>query len=154
MSTTSHLNPNQFAMAPVLGAADLAYSYNTKSAIINPNSVATVLQVGQAMKLVSGAVPGLVVDVAAATDVPFGVITNVLKKNTYSPGQAVELSCHGNVVYLETSAAVTRGSLVENDPTGPTVKTKNTGATLGRALDQATGSGQLIRVEIAPGATV
>jgi hypothetical protein len=153
MSTTAHQNPNQFSQTPNLGSPDLAYSFNTKSAIINPNSVATGLQVGQAMKLIAGNVPGLVVDQAAAGDVPYGIIANVLKKNTYSPGQAVELSCAGNVLYLESAAAIVRGALVENVPTGPTVQTKASGAVLGRALDQASGAGQLIRIEINPALT-
>lgn len=156
MSTVSHQNQNQFNQAPMLGSADLAFNFNTKSAIINPNSVAgSQLQVGQAMKLIAGNVPGLLVDVAAITDKPFGVIANVLKKNTYSAGQAVEIACKGNVLYLETSAAVARNAVVQNDPTGPTVSTLSGGnVAIGRALDQASGTGQLIRVEIDPGVTV
>ena len=152
MSTTAHQNQNQFAPTPTLGAPDLAFNFNTKSAIIDPESVATGLQVGQAMKLVAGAVPGLLVDQAAAGDKAFGVIIASLKKNVYKAGQAVEIACRGNVLYLEASAAISRGALVENDPTGPTVKTKSAGAVLGIALDQASGAGDLIRVEIDPAA--
>lgn len=150
MSTTSHQNQNQFAPTAVLGAPDLAFNFNTKSAIIDPESTSTHLQVGQAMKLVAGAVPGLLVDVAAANEKAFGVIINSLKKNVYTKGQAVEIACRGNVLYLETSAAVSRGDIVQNDPTGPTVATLTSGAPLGLALDQADGAGVLIRVEIDP----
>ena len=158
MATVSKLNPNSFNQPILLGMADLAFNFNTKSAIINPNSTApaagTPIQVGQAVKLITGAVPGMIVDVAASTDRPYGVIANVLKKNTYSPGDAVEIACRGNVLYLETSAAISRNSPVQCDPTGPTVSTLTTGVGLGRALDQASGTGQLIRIEIEPGITV
>jgi hypothetical protein len=154
MATVSKVNQNQFAQTSALGAVDLAFSFNTKSAVINPNSVSTnPIQAGTVVKLIPGAVPGLIVDVAAAGDKPYGVIVLSLKKNTYVAGDAVEIACKGDVIHLETSAAVNRNDLVQNDPTGPTIATKTTGATLGRALGQVSGTGMLIRVEIDPDAT-
>lgn len=150
MSTVQNLN--QFAQTPGLGSPDLAYNFNTKSVQIDPDSVATKLQVGQAVKLVAGASPTIRVDEAASADQAFGVIIASLKKNTYAAGDTVEVACRGNVLYLEAAAAITRGALVENVPAGPTVQTKAAGAVLGVALDQASGPGQLIRVEIAPAA--
>ena len=144
------LNSNQFAQTSVLGSPDLAFNFNTKSVLLDPESVATKLQVGQAVKLVAGAVPQILVDQANSADVPFGVIIFSMKKNTYRKGQTVEVACKGNVLYLEAAAAVTRGAAVENVPTGPTVQTKASGARLGYALDQASGAGELIRVEIDP----
>lgn len=146
------LNPNQFAQTPVVGAPDLAFNFNTKSVLIDPESVATKLVAGQAVKLVAGAVPQILVDQAASADKPFGVIIFSLKKNTYTKGQTVEVACKGNVVYLEAAAAITRGATVENVPTGPTVQTKASGAQLGIALDQASAAGDIIRVEIDPAA--
>lgn len=146
-------NSNQFAQTALLGAPDLAFNFNTKSVQIDPESVATGLQVGQAMKLVAGAVPTILVDQADSTDIPFGVIWYSPKKNTsLAPGKTVEVACKGSVIYLESAAAITRGAAVENVPTGPTVQTKASGARLGYALDQATGAGQLIRVEVDPAA--
>lgn len=150
MSTVQNLN--QFAQTPGLGSPDLAYNFNTKSVQINPASVATKLQVGQGLKLIAGASPTIRVDQAAANEQVFGVIIASLKKNTYAAGDTVEVACRGNVVYLEAAAAINRGALVENVPTGPTVQTKASGAVLGVALDQASGPGVLIRVEIAPAA--
>lgn len=146
------LNQNQFAQTSVLGSPDLAFNFNTKSVQINPESVSTKLQVGQAVKLIAGNVPTILTDMADSTDIPFGVIVYNLKKNTYAAGDVVEVACRGNVIYLESAAAISRGATVENVPTGPTVQTKASGAGLGVALDQATGAGQLIRVEIDPSA--
>lgn len=146
------LNQNQFAQTPVLGAPDLAFNFNTKSVLINPSSVATKLQVGQALKLIAGNVPQILTDEAGSTDIPFGVIIFSLKKNLYAAGNTVEVACKGNVIYLESAAAITRGAAVENVPASVTIQTKASGARLGYALDQATGAGQLIRVEIDPAA--
>ncbi len=144
------LNSNQFAQTPMLGSPDLAFNFNTKSVLLDPESVATKLQVGQAVKLVAGAVPQILVDQADSGDTPYGVIIFSMKKNTYTKGQTVEVACRGNVLYLEAAAAVTRGAAVENVPTGPTVQTQALGGRLGYALDQASGAGELIRVEIDP----
>lgn len=146
------LNQNQFTQGPVLGAPDLAFNFNTKSVLINPSSVAAKLQVGQALKLIAGNTPQILTDQAASADVPFGVIIFNNKKNLYTAGQTVEVACKGNVVYLQSAAAITRGAAVENVPADVTVQTKASGARLGYALDQATGAGQLIRVEIDPAA--
>jgi len=148
-------NPNQFSITPQLGSPDLAFNFNTKSVQINPNSIGA-FQVGTAVKLIAGAVPTILVDVAAGTEVIFGVIWSSLKKNVnLAPGKYVEIACAGSVIYLEAAAAINRGALVEYVPAGtdgPEVQTKASGTTLGRALDQASGAGQLIRIEIQPGA--
>lgn len=143
-------NLNQFSQTPSLGSPDLAFNFNTKSVVINPSSVATKLQVGQGVKLIAGAAPTILVDQAAASDVAYGVIIASLKKNVYAKGDAVEIACKGNVIYLEAAAAISRGAAVELVPTGPTVQTKASGKQLGVALDQASGAGALIRVEIDP----
>lgn len=147
-------NLNQTFQTPLLGQPDLSYNFNTKSALINPDSVATKLMVGQAVKLIAGAVPGLLVDQAASAEEPYGVIVYQLKKNTYAAGNRIEIACKGNVLYLESAAAITRGATVENVPSGayPVVQTKASGAGLGICLDQASAAGQLVRIEIDPSA--
>jgi hypothetical protein len=146
---------NQFAQTPLLGQPDLSYSFNTKSVMIDPESVSTRLQVGQALKLVAGATPMILADECGSTTQPYGVIHSVNKKNVYTKGQVVEIACKGNVIYLEAAAAILRNAVVENVPAasgGPKVQTKASGARLGIALDQASGAGELIRIEIDPGA--
>lgn len=150
----SFQNLNQTFQTPLLGQPDLSYNFNTKSVVINPDSVATKLMVGQAVKLIAGASPVILVDQAASAEQPFGVILYQLKKNTYAAGNRIEIACKGNVIYLEAAAAITRGAIVENVPggTAPVVQTKASGARLGIALDQAAAAGDLIRIEIDPGA--
>lgn len=149
---STFLNQNQFAQTPVLGQVDFTVSPNIKSVKINPSSVATVLQAGQAFKLVDVAGPEIIVDVAAITDLAYGVAIYNPKKNLFTAGQTIELGCAGTVVYLEASAAIARGAGVSLDPTGPTVATVNpaTQATIGECLDKPTAAATLARIEIRP----
>lgn len=153
---SSFQKQNQFAQTPLLGQPDLSYSFNTKSVMIDPESVATALQVGQALKLVAGATPMILADQAGSTEQAYGVIASVNKKNTYKAGDVVEIACKGNVLYLEAAAPILRNAVVENVPAasgGPQIQTKASGARLGVAIDQASAAGDLIRVEIDPGTT-
>lgn len=151
---STFLNQNQFTQTPVLGQVDFTVSPNIKSVKINPNTVATVLQSGQAFKIVDVAGPEIIVDVAAVTEVAYGVAIYNPKKNLYTAGQTIELGCAGTVIYLEASEAIARGASVSNDPTGPTVATVNpaTEATLGECLDKPTAAATLARIEIRPAA--
>jgi hypothetical protein len=146
-------NQNQFAQTPVLGQLDFTVNPNIKSAKIDPASIATVLQAGQAMKLVDVAGTEVIVDVAAVTDKAYGVIPYNPRKNLYAAGDTIDLACKGSVVYLETSAAIARGAKVQLDPTGPTVATLTSLATncqIGQCLDKPTAANVLTRVEIDP----
>ena len=150
---STYLNQNQFAPTPVLGQVDFTVSPNIKSVKINPASVATVLQTGQAFKIVDVAGPEIIVDVATIGEKAYGVAIYNPKKNIFVAGQTIELGCVGTVVYLEASAAIARGVTVALDPTGPTVATlssPSTQAEIGECLDKPTGAAQLCRVEIRP----
>lgn len=145
-------NQNQFVQSPVLGQVDFTVNPNIKSAKINPASVATVLQSGQWFKIVDVAGNEVIVDVAAITDVPYGVAIYNPRKNLYSPGDTIELGCAGTVVYLEASAAIARGAQVQNDPTGPTVATLAgaVNAAVGLCLDKPGAASTLARIEVRP----
>jgi hypothetical protein len=153
---STYLNQNQFTQTPVLGQVDFTVSPNIKSVKINPSSVATVLQSGQAFKIVDVAGPEIIVDVAAITDVAYGVAIYNPKKNLFTAGQTIELGCVGTVIYLEASAAIARGAGVALDPTGPTVATVDTAtqATIGECLDKPTAAATLARIEIRPSSIV
>lgn len=146
-------NPNQFAQTPVLGQPDERQQPNSLFATINPDSVFTDFQVGTVVKLVAGAGPQILVDVADPTEKPYAVIPYNIKKNTYAPGDSVQLFAALSVLYLQTSAAVTRGADVQFLNTGgsPTVATRAGGnAILGTALDQDSTGGGVIRVLVQP----
>lgn len=150
---------NQFAQSPILGLVDQIPSLNVITAQILTTSAATAIQVGSTVKLVDGTGANIIVDVCSAvTDGPvYGVILFNQKKNTYAPGDRVEIACVGSVLYLKTSAAVARGTKVGTTPAtttaDPTVQAIATAATdyvTGVALDKATAANQLIRVQIQP----
>lgn len=147
-------NQNQFAQTPVLGQVDMLVNPSIISVKIDPDSVATKLQVGQGFKLVDVAGPEIIVDqVDDEEDVVFGVAIYNPRKQLYAAGDTIEVAIGGSVVYLETSAAVARGAKVELDPSGPTVATLTDfpdDCQVGIALDKASASGQLIRVLIQP----
>jgi hypothetical protein len=151
MPVSSVLNQNQFTVTPVLGSVFQGTAPNVKTVRINPSSSTSTFIAGQAMKLISSTAREIVVDVISAGDQPYGVIVFNPKKGTNAKGDIVALACTGTVLWLEASAAVTRGQLVSIDPTGPTAS-PSTGATLGScvgvALENASGSGVLFPVEV------
>jgi len=147
----TYQNPNQFTQTPILGMPDLRQQPNSFFVTLNPDSVFTDFQVGTVLKLIAGTGPQILVDAAAATDVPYGVIPYNLKKNTFAAGDTVQLFADSSVLYLQASAAVNRGAKVQFLNTGgsPTVATRaDSNTVLGIALDQAADTGDVIRVQI------
>jgi len=153
------LNQNQTFQTPMLGQVTMDPQPNTFSAQIDPSSTAAVITAGQTVKLTQTASGQILVDVCSElTDPVFGVIAYNMRKNSYVPGDIVEVVGRGGVMMLETSGAVNRGDLVvttnqtvaTNDPTIATDTTATHWIT-GVALGTASGAGQLIKVQIAPG---
>jgi hypothetical protein len=151
-TAATQLSQNQFAQAPVVGQVDLPYSYNTKSVEIDA-SQATALYQGSAVKMYdsAGGVPK-VVGCSAAADDCIGFINYDIKNVSYVAGQMAEISQAGNVIWLYAVAAIARGAQVQLDVVSPgSVKTKtgSSGADIvGWALDKASASGDLIRVQL------
>lgn len=152
MSQTQNLNA--FQQTPMVGEQDQTVNNNIKVVRIDPAYVVSTspLQAGQWFKLydVAGQVP--IVRPAAVTEKAYGVAIHNMKRDSFLPGDYIELACQGSVVYLETSAAVARGASVQNDPTGPTVSTLTalpTNASVGTMLDKPTAAG-IARVEVNP----
>lgn len=152
---------NQFAQTPILGLVDLIPAPNVFNAQINPSSSATAIQVGSAVKLLAGATTAstILVDVCTGpTDGPvYGIIPYNNRKNVYNPGDLCEVAAGSSVLFLKSSAAISRGDKVTTtaatttaDPTVATVATPTTQYVTGVALDVATAANQLIRVEIKP----
>jgi hypothetical protein len=150
----TYQNQNQFAMTPELGQVAQTPNSSVVSVLINPASVATVIQNGSPVKLITGTSNQVMVDVGSdpTNDVIYGVIIYNLRKNQYSPGDNAEVATGGSVMFMETSAAVNRGTTVAINPAGPTVATDTTtGHQVGGvALDQAAAANTLIRVLVKP----
>jgi hypothetical protein len=159
------LNQNQFNQTPLIGQVARQPNVDTETCQINPYTaaIAGTIVAGCAVKLVANAGPEIVVDVmVGASDGPcFGVITYNPQKNSYAAGDRVEVATEQNIVFLLSSAAITRGARVAvTNPTtaanDPTVATDPTAGdyTLGNALTQVTGSGQIVAVRVKPAYTL
>jgi hypothetical protein len=151
---------NQFVQTPILGMVDLTPSPNVVTCQINPDSSATSIQVGDAVKLIAGTSATILVDkISGPTDGPvYGVIPYNAKKNVYLAGDLIEVATNETYVYLKASGTVTRAEKVAvtaSTPTAdPTVATAvvSTQYVTGIAVDTAT-TGLLTRIRILPSTT-
>lgn len=151
-TTAQVLNPNQFAQTPYLGMIDLRFDYDTVSAQIDVSQVG-FLYAGAAVKIVDSAdgTPK-VVGCTANSDEVFGFINFDIKTVQYAAGSLCELSLSGNVMYLFSTGAISRGAQVTLDVTtqgGVAQAVPASGANLvGFAYDKAVAAGQLIRIKL------
>lgn len=139
-------NMNQFAQTQIKGTIAAIVNPVTLSVQIDPASQST-LYAGSAVKLQGGASNQILVDLAAATDSTFGFIIYNPKKDIFVAGDVVEIALANSVIVLEAYASITRGNNLEFYPTGNRVK-QNAGVNpiCGQALDNAAGTGSLLRV--------
>lgn len=151
-------NQNQFSMTPELGELVKNPAANVVSVLINPSSVASVIQNGSPCKLIAGVTgqSGMaLVDVISdpPNDVVYGFIVYNLRKNTHSPGETVELAIAPSEIWLEASAAITRGVNVQSNASGPTIATNTTSGQqfAGVAIGQVAAAATLINIKVSPG---
>lgn len=142
-------NMNQFNQTPIKGAVAGNMSPSTVSCQIVSTSTNTLVP-GDYVKIVDGTASSILVDKAAATDVPFGAVVFSPKKDSFVAGDILEVVGALGIMFMESQAAIARGASLEFVPTGTLVKT-NAGVNpiCGQALDKATGANQVIRVLIA-----
>ena len=154
------LNQNQFVQAPAIGQVAFQPNVDTETCQINPNTTASYIQAGCAVKLIANAGPEVVVDVTSSpSDGPvYGVIAYNPRINKYSASDRVEIAGTSNILYLKSSAAINRGARVS--VTNPTTSTNDATVaadttagdyTIGVALTQVSGANQLVKVKIAVG---
>lgn len=154
------LNQNQTFQTPMLAMVTMDPQPKTISAQILPTSTATVIVAGCAVKLVAGAGPNVIVDLCtSASDGPvYGIIPYNMRKNTYSPGDTIEVVGRGGFMMLKSAGAILRGANVSvTNPAvstdDPTIATDTTTGDFiaGVAVGQASGANILIKVEVSPG---
>lgn len=151
-TTATTLNPNQFAQSPIVGMIDLQFDFDTVSVMIDPSQSGN-LYAGQAVKITQtnlGGVP-MVIGCTANTDEVFGFINFDIKTIAYVAGNRAEVSQAGNVMYLYSTGAITRGDQVTSACTITTggVAEKNSGDRIvGWAYDGCSAAGTLIRVKL------
>jgi len=162
MATQLSQNQNQFAQTALIGMA-AEQPIDTVTCQINPNTTAPYITAGCAVKLISNTGPEKVVDITTSpTDGPvFGVIAYNPRSNVHVAGGHVEVHTDLNVLYLKSSAAITRGARVScTNPTAlandPTVATDTSASdyTVGVAETQATAANQLVKIRVKPGFNV
>ena len=150
---------NSFAQSPILGLVSEIPTPSVVSAQIDPDSVATTIQVGDTLKLIDGTSGAILVDKCSGpTDGPvYGVIPFNSRKNIYTAGDIVEVVCLDSYIYLRSSAAIARGAKVtttastaSTDALVTTVSVPSTQYITGVAVDKAAAANALIRVRIYP----
>jgi hypothetical protein len=152
------LNPNQFAQTPVKGAVDLnLMKSGILSGIVSANQSGT-LYAGQRVKLDTSAQAGVPSFVSAAyNEYAVGIVIATPKANSFTAYDKCQVAMNyvGPIVWMEASAAITAGTVVESVQADLTLVAPlgTTNKKVGLALDGASTSGQLIRVIIAPLAT-
>lgn len=144
------MNLNTFGMSVIKGQTDLRSGQPTLSVQIDASEVGTLVP-GTAVKMVDsvGGVPK-VIAVAADTDDIFGFIAYDQKSSSFVAGARCEVvQGRGGFIYLEAGAAVARNAEVQYVVSGAKVITAvSTKRVVGKALDKATASGQIIRVAV------
>ncbi len=138
---------NQFAGANVKGQVDKIITPSTFPCQVISTSNHTFVP-GDFVKLAGDAIGGaILIEICAATDVPFGVVPYSVKKNSYVAGEAIDVLGVGSVVFLESGAAIDTGDSLEFVPTGAKVITNaGTNPVCGKSFDTASGAGELVRV--------
>lgn len=111
-------SPNQFAMSPYLGQLDQYYNGDTIPCQFDPAGTGTLTS-GMAVKFsaTAGGVPK-VVPCTAAADEACGFVNYNMKLASYGPGDLVEISSFGNVMYLYAALAISRGQRLTSLPSG------------------------------------
>jgi len=140
------LQMNQFSQAPLKGALAMLLNPFTLSVQLDPDSEAASVKPGDYVKLVSADGPQIIVDICAATDVSIGSVIYVPKKQAFEPADTFEIAGLGSIVWMEASGAISRGDQLEFVPSNIRVKTNAGNPVCGLALDNATGTGALLRV--------
>jgi len=158
-------NPNQATLLPFLGMLDQRYNGNTISCIFDPSSSGS-LSAGQAVVFTtsgSNAAIGsvfpsngdpMVAPSTAGTDLVAGFVNYNLKNAVFLPGDRLEISAYGNVMYLLATGAIHRGAQVNSLPAGVSggcnggVKSAVSGSPwVGLSLDEAV-IGSFVRILI------
>lgn len=154
VTTAATPSQNQFAQTAYLGMTDLRFNGDTLAVQFDPAGTGT-LSAGQSVKFsTTGSGIPRVVPCTATSDVAAGYVNYNIKNASFAPGDTLEISMAGNVMFLYATAAINRGTSLTNFPAGAAggcnggvaAATGSSGfPIIGYALDTAT-SGALMRV--------
>lgn len=154
VTTAASPSPNQFAGTPYLGQLDQYYNGDTLPCQFDPTGSGTLVA-GQAVKwsTTAGGVPKVEPSLSSS-DVVAGYVNYNIKNAQFGPGDFLEISAWGNVMYLYATAAINRGQFLFSLPAAAAggcnggmapVTGSSSNPISGWALDQGT-QGSLFRV--------
>ena len=116
LTSASSPNPNQFTLAPYLGMLDLRFNGDTIACEFDPAGSGTLVG-GQAVTFsVNASGLPLVVPSLLASDDVAGYVNYDIKSAVFNPGNRLEISLAGNVMYLYAALAINRGQFVTSLP--------------------------------------
>lgn len=139
---------NQFTQATLKGEVSAIPNPMTISVQLHKDSTDT-LYPGDVVTLYDGAGSAILVALAAATDVPFGVVIRSPKKASFTANDVFEVAMDGSVINMESYSTIARGNKVEWYPTGRQVKQfAGSNKCVGTCLDKATATGQIVRIKV------
>ncbi len=143
---------NQFAMSTEVGRK-IAGS-NVQSVEFYSATGTDTIAPGEAVCIASttrGLVTKVAKGAAVATDDFFGVVYSNVVKEAFAVGDKIEIARNGCEVFMTASAAITAGAKLQYDySTGKVATVSGTNSVIGRALENATADGQVIRVYVEP----
>lgn len=146
------LNQNQFAMSTLKGTMDSAGSSAPLTCEFYSATSTDTVSAGEFVVIASTAAVNVtkVAKGSAVTDAFFGVVLTNPLADSFGVTKKLEVALSGTIVMVEASAAITAGAQLQYDPATAKVATKSTGTKVGIALENAVGSGSLIRALIQP----
>ena len=148
--TFSNLQANKKEITAIKGMTFNGDDYQQVK--INPSSTATSLVAGTPVKIIDSSLKEIIVDICTTlTDKIDGYLKYDANRGAYIKGQNVEMATAGTIIYMEASAAITTGSVVQLVVTGQKIATHTgTNTVAGIAYGKATADEDLIPVKIVP----
>lgn len=143
-------NLNQFQQTAERGQIALLCANSPVISAVVDSTEAGTLKAGDAVKLVSTSkgIPHVVKVVVSDTACLGFVVFNPVKNDSIAAGDRIEIAITGAFMYMVASAAIDAGAAVDYAYATGKVATANSGLACGKALDAATGDGDLIRVAV------
>ncbi len=151
-SAQQSVSENVMQQTPFIGQLDLQLNFNTVAAQVDVSESSTLVA-GQAVKIVdnTNGIP-TVTKCSADSNEVFGFINFNPKQNRYIKGDRMQVSLKGNVMYMQSNAAISRGSRVvlEVDNAGSVGPASGAGGEriVGWAYDKFSTAGDVKRVYI------
>lgn len=101
---------------PVKGDTCFVEGFNVLPVMFDPASAAVQLVPGDAVVLTTSDGTTIMVDKAAADEIPFGFVLYNMQKNIFVPGDAFELARFGTSIYAQAQGSISRGDDLEYVP--------------------------------------